>query len=484
MFGLASKDSEPRRGQIPKPGQKLRLSCDECNKAKVRCAKEKPTCSRCKIQNVQCVYGISLRAGKRAAVQGPSRAQTQPQRPNAVSNDNRIREKLAADACSNFTAPGEHRYSTAQGHKMDDPPDSFIYAGNPSGVMDYGEFDMFSTSLQPQTIRPYNVDPLPRSPDVQMSDWLQDWTEHDWLPSNNQTPNIKASPAPQTFDWDSTSNSASAPATPSLTCSPADSSSPSSSVSSCVGSTTPGYYQTIQPSMPTYFSTSCSSDLGLPVHPKSANKSSTMSLLPNLKRPKCQCQIAILSVQKALLRTSDFESTAFDVALAANREILRLCTTFLECACFATDDSNVMLLSSIIARMTSMYWARASALGTPRSTNAFAGHANTVNRLAEGTKKGSLALGAYHMDRADEERHKMEIVLIELEKLEKLVQGFQKGCYKSGCVASDLEDRDSKNQDARALLWRSLFEFLTHKVRCASTELRSKVLADGHSYRC
>ena len=483
MFGLASKDSEPRRGQIPKPGQKLRLSCDECNKAKVKCAKEKPTCSRCKIQKIQCIYGISLRAGKRAAVQGSSRAQTQPQRPNAVSNDSRIREKLAANACSNFTAPGEHRYSTPQGNKMDDPPDSFIYAGNPSGVMDYGEFDMFSTSLQPQTMRPYNMDPLPRSPDVQMSDWLQDWSEHDWLASDNQIPNIKASPAPRIFDWDRTSNSTSAPATPSLTCSPADFSSPSSSVSSCVGSTTPGSYQTVQPSMATYLSTSDSSDLGLPVHARSPNKPSMISLLPNLKRSKCQCQIAILAVQKALLRTSDFESTSFDVALAANREILRRCTTFTECECFANDDSNIMLLSSIIARMTSVYWVRGSALGPPSSPNAFAGHAGTANRLEDGISKGSLALGAYHMDNADEERQKMEIVVVELEKLEKLVQKFQKGCYKSGHVASDFEDRDSKDQDPRTLLWRSLFEFLTRKVRSASTELRIKVLEGGYSHR-
>ena len=489
MFGLTSKNSEPGRGRIPKPGQKLRLSCDECNKAKVRCAKEKPTCSRCKTQKSQCVYGISLRAGKRAAAQGLSRAQIQAQRPSAVTNGDHIGEKLAADACGNFIVPEELRYSTPQRQNMDDPFDLFTYSGNPGGVMDYRESNTFSTSLQPQTIRPYNTDPLPTDPVVQMSDWLQDWSEHDWREhdwrvSNNQTPSFKASPARQIFDWDSTSNSASAPETPSLTCSPAEFSSPSSSVSSCVGVTTPGSYQTIQPSTPTYFSTSCSSDFGLPVHEKSHDKPSAISLLPNLKPSKCQCQIAILSVQQALLRTSDFENTTFDVALAANREILRRCTTFIECECFANDDSNVMLLSSIIARMISIYWARASALGTPSSTNAFASHADTAIRLTEGTKKGSLALGAYQMDNADDERRKMETILDELKKVGKLVQEFQKSCYKSGCVASDFEDRDSKTRDPRTLLWQSLFEFLKHKVRSASMELRSKVLAGGHSHRC
>lgn len=485
MFGLTSKDSEPGRGQIPKPGQKFRLSCDECNKAKVRCDKEKPSCSRCKTQKTQCVYGISLRAGKRAAAQGLRRARTQPQRPNAVTNENHIGEKLAADACSNFIAPGELRYATQQRNKMDDPFDLSIYSGNPNVVMDYQEIDTFSTLLQPQTIRPFHMASLPTDPVVQMSDWLQDWSEHDWLASNNQTPNCKDSPTRQISDWHSASNSTSAPATPSLTCSPAELSSPSSSASSCAGLTTPGSYQTIRPSMTTYPSTFCSLDFGLPVHAKSSNKPSTDSLLPKFERSRCQCQLAILSAQKALLRTSDFESTTFEVALAANREIFRHCTAFIECDCFAKDESNVMLLSGIIARMISIYWARASALGTPRSANAFASNVDTAIRLAEGAKKGSLALEAYRMDNADDERLKMEIVLVELKKLGKLVQAFQKSCYKIGGVSSNFEDRDSKEQDPRTLLWRSLSEFLTHKVRSASTELRSRLLAaGGHSHWC
>ena len=142
-----------------------------------------------------------------------------------------------------------------------------------------------------------------------------------------------------------------------------------------------------------------------------------------------------------------------------------------------------MLLSSIIARMISTYWARASALGRPSSSNTFAGYADIASRLAEGTKNGSLALRAYQVEHVDDERHKMEAVLAELKKLGKLVQEFQKSCYKSGCVPPDFDDRDSNNQDPKTLLWRSLFEFLTHKVRSASTELRSRLLASGHSHR-
>ena len=48
-------------------GPTLRASCDACNQAKVKCTKTNPHCARCKKHNIDCIYGISLRAGKRAS---------------------------------------------------------------------------------------------------------------------------------------------------------------------------------------------------------------------------------------------------------------------------------------------------------------------------------------------------------------------------------------------------------------------------------
>ena len=482
MSVLVSKDSEPGTRQELKHGQKLRLSCDECNKAKVKCAKEKPTCSRCKAQKIQCVYGVSLRAGKRAAAPELSRAHPQPRRLNAVTNENYIGLKLTTDTSSNVIDPGDVPFSRPQEDTMDDLLHSLMYSGDPSGVLDYRGFDTYGISLQQQTMQPYNMDLLPTNTVERMSDQLQEWTERDWLASNNQTPNLMASQALQIFDWDSTSKTASTPVTPSLTRSPADFSSPPSSASSDVGLTTPGSYQSTPSSMSAYCSTVYPSDLGLSVNPQPSIQPSAISWLPNSEGSKCQCQLAILSLQKTLLRTSDLKSTSFDIVLAANKETLRRCTNLIQCECFPNDDSNVMALSSIIARMISTYWATPSVPGMPSNTDAFASFGDTANRLADGLKRGSLTLGAYHNDKGDEERLKLEIVLIEMEKLEKLVQEFQKGCYKNFCVASDFEDGESKTQDARAFLWRSLAEFLTHRVRSASMDLRSKVLAGEDSH--
>ncbi|KAL9128602.1 MAG: hypothetical protein Q9217_002767, partial [Psora testacea] len=48
-------------------GQKLRNSCDACNLAKVKCSKGRPACNRCESQGTQCIYGVSMRAGKHRA---------------------------------------------------------------------------------------------------------------------------------------------------------------------------------------------------------------------------------------------------------------------------------------------------------------------------------------------------------------------------------------------------------------------------------
>jgi len=47
------------------PAPKLRTSCDNCHSLKVKCGQEKPRCSRCRSSDIDCVYGVSLRAGKK-----------------------------------------------------------------------------------------------------------------------------------------------------------------------------------------------------------------------------------------------------------------------------------------------------------------------------------------------------------------------------------------------------------------------------------
>ncbi|KAG9248817.1 hypothetical protein BJ878DRAFT_288653 [Calycina marina] len=70
-------------------GPTLRASCDNCNGAKVKCTKQQPQCQRCKKNNIDCIYGISLRAGKRASQQPqlPKKVETPPPLPTDWNMD-------------------------------------------------------------------------------------------------------------------------------------------------------------------------------------------------------------------------------------------------------------------------------------------------------------------------------------------------------------------------------------------------------------
>ncbi|KAL6862018.1 cytochrome P450 [Trichoderma novae-zelandiae] len=48
------------KGRIPK----YRTSCDNCQTAKVKCGHEKPSCRRCSVHRVDCVYSLSRRMGR------------------------------------------------------------------------------------------------------------------------------------------------------------------------------------------------------------------------------------------------------------------------------------------------------------------------------------------------------------------------------------------------------------------------------------
>ena len=55
-----------------KPAAKLKDSCDVCSAFKLRCDKQKPTCTRCANLNCQCTYSPARRAGRPHAVRRES----------------------------------------------------------------------------------------------------------------------------------------------------------------------------------------------------------------------------------------------------------------------------------------------------------------------------------------------------------------------------------------------------------------------------
>ncbi|KAH8698983.1 hypothetical protein BGW36DRAFT_426662 [Talaromyces proteolyticus] len=73
MFTSQHEPLTPR--STPTVHSKLRSSCDSCGQAKVKCDRSQPACARCVSQGVNCVYGVSRKAGKpprkRPAISSP-----------------------------------------------------------------------------------------------------------------------------------------------------------------------------------------------------------------------------------------------------------------------------------------------------------------------------------------------------------------------------------------------------------------------------
>jgi hypothetical protein len=67
------------------PAQKLKDSCDLCSASKLRCDKQKPTCTRCATLNRPCIYSPARRAGRPHRVR---REKSQSQSENRRLNQN------------------------------------------------------------------------------------------------------------------------------------------------------------------------------------------------------------------------------------------------------------------------------------------------------------------------------------------------------------------------------------------------------------
>ena len=85
-------------GQKP---QKLRLSCDACAAAKVKCGKERPRCERCNANDMNCVYGPSMKHGK------PEKKRKQSDPRSSTTN---LSSATTPSSHSHFASPIDQNY--------------------------------------------------------------------------------------------------------------------------------------------------------------------------------------------------------------------------------------------------------------------------------------------------------------------------------------------------------------------------------------
>ena len=294
--------------------QKLRASCNACNQAKVKCTKTRPTCARCaKHGDIECIYSVSLRAGKRPA----------------QNNDARFKKLRQPPMDS---PGGDARYMPSgippKGHGNDARPRSPGQA-----TMDIGD----DWSLDPSV----TADLMSMENDMYLTMVGYDRTSLD---------------PPSLFDTSSSSSSSSL-------CR----STPNTAGFNSLRETwyphlpdainaPPFIFQPRQPSSLFCSTSSC------PTSPVQSPSTPVIS-------PVCRCFKTVLHTLTNLQAFSSIPSPTFDVALAHNKEAVTMCSAALNCVC-PGDTTFVFLIVSLIDKILSVYQSSCSAWAqsTPASS--------------------------------------------------------------------------------------------------------------------
>ena len=138
----------------------------------------------------------------------------------------------------------------------------------------------------------------------------------------------------------------------------------------------------------------------------------------------CDCFALCLQALQTLHNHSRLPGSAqpgglpFDVVLTINREAMRGCSAMLDCAkCVSKSGSSVstMLLATIFGKIISLYGA-ACFLRFGPSTGGVGGNGQAVVKLA---------FGAYTLTGEDRRLLEMEIILLELRKVESILLAYQ-----------------------------------------------------------
>ncbi|KAL9004647.1 MAG: hypothetical protein Q9188_002538 [Gyalolechia gomerana] len=367
---------------------KLRESCDSCLAAKVKCSKTRPLCSRCLQNGSDCGYSPSSRAGRKNR--------------DAASKKANTRESNASMSAASRSSPPSQA-SIPMYHLSNGVQDSRSQTANENHINS-------ATTLVAQDER----GPQASIAEKQLSTAQEghDVTADGFLP----TP-------PFNDDFFESF----LPLSPEAAFAELASASPDSGVaqSSAVPWTSNGTSST---TLPTFQSPLDMLSFGNFGHPQSRTRPS----LPGHpdqrphpaeaainERPTCDCFAACLQGLLSLHNHSWMASSVqqggppFDIVLSINREAIEGCAAMLSCSkCVAKIGNGIstMLLATIFGKVMSLY----------RAACFFRfGGAPGMQATAQ------LAFGAYTVTGEDRQILEIEILLIELRKVENLLKVFQ-----------------------------------------------------------
>ncbi|KAI4142857.1 MAG: hypothetical protein L6R39_004792 [Caloplaca ligustica] len=366
---------------------KLRESCDSCLLAKVKCSKGRPLCSRCLQNGSDCGYSPSSRAGRK-------------NRDAAVTKAN-VHKSNASLSKSNHSAPPPNFPTSVYR-----PPGSAEEAG--SHKISEDSTNSTTTLVASDDQASANEKQLVTAQegrDIGTNDFLPTPPFNEFLdsflplsPEAVFAELASAAPSPGTCGAQSSS-------IPAWT-SNATSSSPLPTFQSPLDMLSFGHFAHPQPH--------ARPSLPGPHHMRQHPAEAAMT-----ERPTCDCFAACLQALLSLHNHSWTASSAqqggppFDIVLSINREAIEGGSSMLSCSkCVSQIGSGIstLLLATIFGKVMSLY----------RAACYFRfGAASGMHATAQ------LAFGAYTVTGEDRQLLEIEMLLIELRKVENVLKVFQ-----------------------------------------------------------
>ncbi|KAL8804467.1 MAG: hypothetical protein Q9200_005819 [Gallowayella weberi] len=386
------------------PGTKYRASCDGCYQAKVKCTKERPSCPRCKNLGLNCKYSPSQRAGKsrrpKVAVPSASQSSEWPTNSQHVSRPSNM-----------LPSPAQTHSHQHFGEGSNFPPDGTSpHPSHPDAVLSEDSPGGTAASMLQ---------------DLDDINFFTPW--RDYLPSLNQELSLP----------ESTTDSA--------------------------GFTNPST------------TTTATTPISTPVSHFSKDPEPIQITMTH-PAIGCNCITTLaqaLQIMQAQSPNPNSTPPTLKTILEDNRDVVARGETLLHCTCF-DDSTTIMLFTALIAKHLSFY---GTVLPTDLLESPFPSHqpqndyrpcpfsanplSTTTTPLSSSSAATSrLTIGTYTLDAAGEERLRIKIMMMELQKLGLLL----------GKIRSKLS---SLPVGYEGRTYETMVDFLNTRLREATDRLRT-----------
>ncbi|MDI1487097.1 MAG: hypothetical protein OHK93_006365 [Ramalina farinacea] len=462
-------DQGQQRAQQPPPAKpvKLRESCDSCLVAKVKCSKQRPLCARCLITGYPCYYGPSSRSGKRRRTGNNEPTSSIPQQTTDASQQTaqQSKENNASTAAVGTQAqiPASSMATEHQSRfAMEDPKSQMHTQNGMHPMMHPANMTLPHVPDNDSLISDGHQLPTPNSPDpcgpwesfvpLSLPEDFLNFIEtsppmsHRGLDLNESAVNSSHNPrnsVSSNSPFEQTTNHH--PLHPS----PLD-------MVSLGGPSSNGYHSSnlnSQPSRP-LFLPQFHPPLAPPPTPTDATQlhhqnsppKDVLGQRPNNLPTECDCFAACLATLQTLHNHSWLLSSAddshagppFDSILTINKEAIDRCSRMLGCTkCVSRSGKSIaiMLIGSVFGKVMSLY--RAACLmrfGNGNDTGSNGGADGKDGGVKNTTGGGGrlkiqpsaqLAFGAYTVTGEDGRYLEIEILLLDLKRMEVALGAYQ-----------------------------------------------------------